>query len=57
MPFLKSSEFAAEKIYKGLTGPYKFEIFFPWFFLIMLKLFRILPYRLYFFLIKKITKL
>ena len=57
MPFLKSSEFAAEKIYKGLTGPYKFEIFFPWFFLIMLKLFRILPYRLYFYLIKKITKL
>jgi len=57
MPFLKSSEFAADKIYKGLTGKYKFEIFFPWFFLILLKFFRILPYRLYFFLIKKITKL
>jgi len=57
MPFLKSAEFAGNKIYKGLTGPYKFEIFFPWFFLILLKLFRILPYRIYFFLIKKITKL
>ena len=57
MPFLKSSEFAADKIYKGLTGKYKFEIFFPWFFLILLKFFRILPYRLYFYLIKKITKL
>ena len=57
MPFLKSSEFAADEIYKGLTGKYKFEIFFPWFFLILLKFFRILPYRLYFYLIKKITKL
>jgi len=57
MPFLKSSKYAAEKIYAGLNGPYKFEIFFPWFFLILLKLFRILPYKLYFYLIKKITKL
>ena len=57
MPFLKSSKFAADKIYKGLTGKYKFEIFFPWFFLILLKFFRILPYVLYFYLIKKITKL
>jgi hypothetical protein len=57
MPFLKSSKFAADKIYKGLTGKYKFEIFFPWFFLILLKFFRILPYGLYFYLIKKITKL
>ena len=57
MPFLKSSKFAADKIYKGLTGKYKFEIFFPWFFLILLKFFRILPYSLYFYLIKKITKL
>ena len=57
MPFLKSADFAANKIFNGLTGKYKFDIFFPWFFLILLKLFRILPYRLYFFLIKKITKL
>ena len=57
MPFLKSSRFAADKIYNGLTGKYKFEIFFPWFFLILLKFIRILPYSLYFYLIKKITKL
>ena len=57
MPFLKSSKFAAKKIYEGLIGKYRFEIFFPWFFLILLKLFRILPYRLYFYLITKITKL
>ena len=57
MPFLKSADYAAEKIYKGLTGKYKFEIFFPWFFIIILKLLRILPYKLYFFLISKFTKL
>ena len=57
MPFLRTAEFAANKIYKGLTNSYKFEIFFPWFFLIILKFFRILPYKLYFYLIKKITKL
>ena len=56
MPFLKSAEYAANKIFKGLTGKYKFEIFFPWFFLMLLKIFRILPYKLYFYLIKKITK-
>jgi len=57
MPFLKSAEFAANKIYKGLTGRYKFEIFFPWFFLIILKLLRILPYNFYFYVTNKITKL
>jgi len=57
MPFLKTAEFAANKIYKGLTGRYKFEIFFPWFFLMLLKTFRILPYRIYFYLIRKTTKL
>ena len=56
MPFLKTSEFAANQIYKGLTGRYKFEIFFPWFFLMIMKILRILPYRIYFYLIKKITK-
>lgn len=57
MPFLKSADFAANKIFKGLTGSYKFEIFFPWFFFLILKIFKILPYRLYFYLIRKITKL
>ena len=57
MPFLRSAEFAGNKIFKGLTGSYRFEIYFPWFFLTLLKIFRILPYNLYFYLIKKITKL
>ena len=56
MPFLKSADFAASKIYNGPTRSYKFEIFFPWLFIIMLKLMRIIPYKLYFYLIKKITK-
>ena len=29
MPFLKSAEFAAEKIYKGLVFKKRFEIYFP----------------------------
>ena len=57
MPFLKTAEFAANKIFKGLTTSNKFEIFFPWFFIIILKFLRILPYKLYFFIIKKFTKL
>ncbi len=57
MPFIKSAEFAANKIFQGLTKSYKFEIYFPFFFLLIMKIGRILPYRLYFYLIKKITKL
>ena len=57
MPFLKTSEYAANKIFKNLTGKYKFEIYFPWFFLILMKFLRILPYKIYFYLISKVTKL
>ncbi len=57
MPFIKSAEFAANKIFQGLTKSYKFEIYFPFFFLLIMKIGKILPYRLYFYLIKKITKL
>jgi len=57
MPFLKSAEFAANNIFIGLTRSYKFEIFFPWLFLILLKTFSMLPYKIYFYLINKITKL
>lgn len=57
MPFIKSAEFAANKIYMGLTKAYIFEIYFPKFFLLLLKIGRILPYKLYFYLVSKITKL
>ena len=54
MPFLKSADFAADKIYNGLVFKKKFEIYFPFFIVFIVKILRILPYRLYFFLWKKI---
>ena len=57
MPFIKSAEFAAEKIFNGLTKTSKFEISFPYFFLKCLKFARILPYPIYFYLINKVTGL
>ena len=54
MPFLKSAEFAAEKIYEGLVYKKKFEIFFPFTIIFLVKILRILPYRFYFYLWKKI---
>lgn len=57
MPFLQSSKYAANKIFVGLSKNYKFEIYFPWSLLIILKILRILPYKMYFYIIQKITKL
>ena len=57
MPFIKPASFAAEKIYKGLVKSKKFEIKFPFLFLNILKVLRILPYPIYFYLIKKFTGL
>ena len=54
MPFLKSADFAAEKIYVGLVNKKKFEIFFPFFIVFCVKILRIIPYKLYFYLWKKI---
>ena len=56
MPFLKSAEFAAEKIYKGLVYKSRFEIYFPFTIIFVVKILRILPYRIYFFLWKKLGK-
>ena len=56
MPFLRSSEFAANKIYKGIVYNNSFEIHFPKQLTLILKILRILPYRMYFFLIEKLTK-
>ena len=54
MPFLKSAEFAAEKIYNGLVNKKKFEIYIPFLIVFCVKILRIIPYRLYFYLWKKI---
>ena len=56
MPFLKSAEFAAEKIYNGLTKSSSFEIHFPKQLTLILKFLRILPYKIYLFLIYKLYK-
>ena len=53
MPMIKSPEFAAEKMFIGLTKKNAFEIHFPVVFTTMMKLLKIMPNWLYFFLIKK----
>ena len=56
MPFLRTTDFAADKIYEGLVNSNKFEIHFPIQLTLILKLLRILPYSLYLKLISKLTK-
>jgi len=56
MPFIKSPEFAAEKMFNGLTKSTAFEIHFPKELTLFLKLLRILPYRAYLFLINRFVK-
>ena len=56
MPFIKSPEFAAEKMFKGLTKGKSFEIHFPKALTILLKILRILPYKIYLFLVDKLVK-
>ena len=56
MPFLKTPEFAADKIYDGLVNKKSFEIHFPKELTLTLKFFSILPFKLYFYLVKKLTK-
>ena len=56
MPFIKSPEFAAEKIFSGLTKSKAFEIHFQKELTLILKFLRVLPYRIYLFLIDKGVK-
>ncbi len=56
MPFIKTPEFAANKIFNGLTKSSSFEIHFPIELTLFLKILRILPYRIYLFLINKFVK-
>jgi len=48
MPFIRSSEFAAKKIYAGLINDNGFEIHFPKIFTFMMKIIQILPNWMYF---------
>ena len=54
MPFLKPASYAAEKIFKGLTGKYKFEIYFPFIVVFSLKIMRVLPLKIYSFIWRKL---
>ena len=56
MPFLKTPEYAAEKIYDGLVNKNVFEIHFPKSLTITLKLLSLLPSKIYFGLVGKLTK-
>jgi len=53
MPMIKSPEFAAEKMFIGLTKKNVFEIHFPFTFTMMMKLLKIMPNWLYFLIVKK----
>jgi NAD(P)-dependent dehydrogenase (short-subunit alcohol dehydrogenase family) len=54
MPFIMTSPAAAQRIVNGMAGK-AFEITFPKRFTMMLKLLRILPYALYFPLVRRMT--
>jgi short-subunit dehydrogenase len=56
MPFLKTPEYAADKIYDGLINKNSFEIHFPKALTIILKIFSFLPSKLYFGLVGRMTK-
>ena len=56
MPFLKTTEYAAEKIYDGLVNTNAFEIHFPKQLTIIIKILKILPNWLYLRLVGKLTK-
>ena len=52
-PMIRSPEYAAEKMFIGLTKKNVFEIHFPITFTIIMKLLKIMPNWLYFFIAKK----
>ena len=55
MPFLMEPDDAAHAVFNGMAKK-KFEIAFPRTFVLILKFLQLLPYGLYFALVKKITK-
>ena len=56
MPFLKTTDYAAEKIYDGLINKNVFEIHFPKTLTLILKILSFLPSKIYFGLVGKMTK-
>ena len=56
MPFLKTVDYAADKIFNGLVKSNSFEIHFPKGLTLTLKFLRILPVKAYLFLVDKLVK-
>ena len=56
MPMIKSAEYAAEKMFIGLTKKNVFEIHFPITFTTMMKMLKIMPNWLYFFIVGRGAK-
>ena len=56
MPFLKTVDYAADKIFNGLVKSNAFEIHFPKGLTLTLKFLRILPIKAYLFLVDKLEK-
>ena len=56
MPFIKPPEFAADKIFDGIVKKKVFEIHFPKALTLLLKFMRILPYKIYLYLVDKGVK-
>ena len=56
MPFLKTVDYAADKIFNGLVKSNSFEIHFPKGLTLTLKFLRILPIKVYLFLVDKLVK-
>ncbi len=53
MPMIKSPEFAAEQMFKGLTKSKSFEIHFPKTFTFLMKVLRVIPDAFYFKIVEK----
>ena len=53
MPFLKDTNYAAEKIYDGLVNKNAFEIIFPPQIAFIYKIFQILPNKVYNYLVNR----
>ena len=56
MPFIKTTDYAADKIYDGLINKNVFEIHFPKSLTVILKILSFLPSKLYFSLVGQMTK-
>ena len=53
MPMIKSPEFAAEHMFKGLTRSKSFEIHYPKTFTSLMKVLKVIPNGLYFKIVEK----